>query len=65
MQAIWMIYFANLLFDYSKIFIKLATIPDTAYIQIKTSLKSFYRMKISHNKLLEWTTAEQAEGEKI
>lgn len=64
-QAIWMIYFANLLFDYSKIFIKLATIPDTAYIQIKTLLKSFYRMKISHNKLLEWTTAEQAEGEKI
>ncbi len=44
-----------------KSLVKLALIPDLAFLQINATLKALYRMKISHNNMLEWTTAEEAE----
>ncbi len=37
-------------------------LPDTANVALNAFAKSFYRMKISHLHLLEWTTAKEAEN---
>ncbi len=37
-------------------------LPDTANVALNAFAKSFYRMKISHLHLLEWTTAKEAES---
>lgn len=37
-------------------------IPDTANLETNAIFKALYRMKISHNYLLEWTTASEAES---
>ena len=44
-----------------RFFIKLSILPDMAYLEINAFIKSLYRMKISHNFMLEWTTANDAE----
>lgn len=45
-----------------KTIIDILLIPDTANLESNAIFKSLYRMKISHNHLLEWTTASEAEG---
>lgn len=40
---------------------KLSILPDMAYLEINAFIKSIYRMKISHNFMLEWTTSNDAE----
>ena len=47
-----------------KFLIELSILPDMAYLEINAFIKSIYRMKISHNFMLEWTTAEEAERNK-
>ena len=42
-------------------FIHFLTVPDMAIAELTSICKSVYRMKVSHNFLLEWTTAEDAE----
>ena len=42
--------------------IKILLIPDLAYLEINAFIKSIYRMKISHNYMLEWTTSNEAEN---
>ena len=44
-----------------RFFIKLSILPDMAYLEINAFIKSLYRMKISHNFMLEWTTSNDAE----
>ena len=44
-----------------RFFIKLSILPDMAYLEINAFVKSIYRMKISHNFMLEWTTSNDAE----
>ena len=44
--------------------IKIATIPDIAYLELNAFIKSIYRMKISHNFMLEWITSSDAEKNK-
>ena len=41
--------------------INLSCLPNKAYISLNAIIKAVYRDKISHKKLLEWTTSEQAE----
>ncbi len=41
--------------------VKLSILPDMAYLEINAFIKSIYRMKISHNFMLEWTTSNDAE----
>ena len=41
--------------------VKLLILPDMAYLEINAFIKSIYRMKISHNFMLEWTTSNDAE----
>ena len=41
--------------------INLACLPNKAYVSFNAIIKALYRDKISHKKLLEWTTSEQAE----
>lgn len=36
-------------------------LPHKAYISLNAIIKTIYRMKISHENLLEWTTSEEAE----
>lgn len=43
-------------------FVKFITLPDMAFTQISAFAKSIYRMKFSHNFLLEWTTSKEAES---
>ena len=40
---------------------KLTTLPDIAILEIITFFKTLYRIKISHQNLLQWTTASQVE----
>ena len=44
-----------------RFFIKFSILPDMAYLEINAFIKSLYRMKISHNFMLEWTTSNDAE----
>ncbi len=41
--------------------LEISTLPDKAYMYINAISKTIYRMLISKKKLLEWTTAEEAE----
>ncbi len=41
--------------------VKLLILPDMAYLEINAFIKSIYRMRISHNFMLEWTTSHDAE----
>lgn len=41
--------------------ISIANLPTKAYISLVSIIKTVYRMKISKEHLLEWTTAEEAE----
>lgn len=41
--------------------IELGTLPFKAWVSFKAIIKTIYRMKISKEHLLEWTTAEEAE----
>ena len=41
--------------------VNFAILPDTAYVEINALIKSIYRMKVSHNFMLEWTTSQDAE----
>ncbi len=41
--------------------ISIGTLPNKAYISICSIVKTIYRMKITKQHLLEWTTAEEAE----
>ncbi len=45
-----------------KFFVDLVTLPDIAFLELGAVIKALYRMKISHNFLLEWTTANEAEN---
>ena len=47
-----------------KFFVELSILIDSAYLEINAFIKSIYRMKISHNFMLEWITAEEAERNK-
>ena len=42
-------------------FLELAFLPNKAYITLDASIRSIYRLKISKQNLLEWTTSEDAE----
>ena len=44
-----------------RLFLTIGVLPHKAYISVKAILKTIYRMCISHNHLLEWTTSEEAE----
>ena len=44
----------------ARVFIDLITMPYVAYMHMNAMFKSIYRMKISHKKLLNWITAEEA-----
>ncbi len=44
----------------SRLFINFITIPYMAYMHLNASIKSLYRMFISHKNLLNWITAEDA-----
>ena len=41
--------------------IEIGTLPYKAYITAKAIIKTIYRMKVTREHLLEWTTAEEAE----
>ena len=41
--------------------IEIGTLPYKAYISTKAIIKTIYRMKVTKEHLLEWTTAEEAE----
>ena len=41
--------------------LNLAFLPDKAYISLNAIIKTLYRKLMSHQNLLEWTTAEEAE----
>ena len=45
-------------------FIGFLTLPDETFLQICAFVKAMYRMNFSHNFLLEWTTAREAENSK-
>ena len=45
-----------------QVFINFITLPDIAFMQLSAFAKSIYRMKFSHNFLLEWTTSKEAES---
>ena len=47
-----------------KSLIHLCIIPDLAFLEVNALMKSLYRMNISHNFMLEWTTAQEAEQNK-
>lgn len=44
--------------------IKITILPDIASLELNAFIKSVYRMKISHNFMLEWLTSEDAERNK-
>lgn len=44
----------------TRVFIDLITMPYVAYMHLNAMCKSIYRMTISHKKLLNWITAEEA-----
>ena len=44
-----------------KFLLQICILPDMAYLEINAFIKSLYRMKFSHNFMLEWVTAEEAE----
>lgn len=41
--------------------ISVITLPNKAYLSLSAIIKTIYRMKVSRENLLEWTTAEEAE----
>lgn len=41
--------------------IKITILPDIASLEINAIMKSIYRMKFSHNFMLEWVTSDEAE----
>ncbi len=47
-----------------KYLLDIITLPDTANVEVNALVKSIYRLKISHQNLLEWTTAKEAENSK-
>ena len=47
-----------------KFLVDLVTLPDVAFLELGAVTKALYRMKISHNFLLEWTTANEEENDK-
>ena len=49
---------------FSKILLNVAFLPAKAYIETKAVIQAIYRKYISKRKLLEWTTAEEAEANK-
>ena len=44
----------------TRVFIDLITMPYLAYMHLNAMFKSIYRMNVSHKKLLNWITAEEA-----
>ena len=56
--------YSNIEIIFLKFFIGLITLLDTAFLEIDAITKSIYRMKISHKKLLEWTTSNEEESKK-
>ena len=56
--------YSNIEIIFSKFFINLITLLDTAFLEIDAIVRSIYRMKISHQKLLEWTTSTEEENKK-
>lgn len=56
--------YSNIEIIFLKFFINLITLPDTAFLEIDAVVRSVYRMKISHQKLLEWTTSNEEENKK-
>ncbi len=48
-----------------KSLISIGTIPHKSYVAFISIVKTIYRMKISKQKLLQWTTAEEAEQQSI
>ena len=44
-----------------RILLELSFLPDKAYKTLNAIVKTIYRMKVSKQNLLEWTTAEEAE----
>ena len=41
--------------------ISIITLPNKAYVSLKAIIKTIYRMRVTKEHLLEWTTAEEAE----
>ena len=41
--------------------VKITILPDMASLELNALIKSIYRMKVSHNFMLEWVTSEDAE----
>lgn len=44
----------------SRVFIYFITLPYMAYLRLDAILRAFYRMLVSHKKMLDWVTAEDA-----
>ena len=57
-------YYDDLLFGnfaiVARVVISFITIPYYSYLYLDAAFRSFYRMLISHKKLLNWTTSEDA-----
>lgn len=57
-------YYNNLMYGFFsilyRVFISLATLPYYSYLYLDAFSRSIYRMTISHKKLLNWLTAEDA-----
>ena len=53
--------YSNVEIIFFKFFISLITLIDIATLQLDAIIRSIYRMKISHQKLLEWTTSSEEE----
>lgn len=45
-----------------KIIVSFMLFPDNSFLELVLLIKSLYRMKISHTKLLEWKTAKEADN---
>lgn len=45
-----------------KLLINFMVFPDSSILELILIIKTFYRMKISHTKLLEWKTAKEADN---
>ena len=56
--------YSNIQMIFLKFWISLITLFDVAFLEIDAISKSIYRMTISHQKLLEWTTSNEAESKK-
>jgi len=51
----------GLLGGFYRALIGIITLPTKAYVSINAAVKTIYRMTISKEHLLEWTTSEEAE----